>query len=190
MLGILKSDKSGKGDQGSAEKVNTEMLPARVIAVVNKNAIFGMYKGQREKERASCLGAVRYNIYSAGAALSLFSASERAAGRSGGEGEEGARRAREKTRLFILPGRRAGWRIGRSLNVYPLSLSHSRARTASPMPPLAGAAPRRHRHRRWLFKRGRCFTLFDFFEIYPRRFLAKSSSWRNLRPSNNARDSH
>ena len=121
----MKSDKSGKGDQGSAEKVNTEMLPARVIAVVNKNAIFGMYKGQREKERASCLGAVRYNIYSAGAALSLFSASERAAGRSGGEGEEGARRAREKTRLFILPGRRAGWRIGRSLNVYPLSLSLS-----------------------------------------------------------------
>lgn len=32
---------------------------------------------------------------------------------------------------------------------------------------------------------GCCFTLFDFFKIYPCRFLAKSLSGRNLRPGNN-----
>lgn len=32
---------------------------------------------------------------------------------------------------------------------------------------------------------GSCFTLFDFFKIYPYRFLAKSLSGRNLRSSNN-----
>lgn len=30
-----------------------------------------------------------------------------------------------------------------------------------------------------------CFTLFDFFKIYPCRFLAKSLSGRNLRSGNN-----
>ncbi|KYQ47532.1 hypothetical protein ALC60_13287 [Trachymyrmex zeteki] len=32
---------------------------------------------------------------------------------------------------------------------------------------------------------GSCFTLFDFFKIYPYRFLAKSLSGRNLRSGNN-----
>lgn len=34
-------------------------------------------------------------------------------------------------------------------------------------------------------RRGCCFTLFDFFKIYPCRFLAKSLSGRNLRSGNN-----
>lgn len=32
---------------------------------------------------------------------------------------------------------------------------------------------------------GSCFTLFDFFKIYPYRFLAKSLSGQNLRSGNN-----
>jgi len=35
---------------------------------------------------------------------------------------------------------------------------------------------------------GSCFTLFDFFKIYPYRFLAKSLSGRNLRLGNNTEE--
>ncbi|KYM86222.1 hypothetical protein ALC53_04189 [Atta colombica] len=35
---------------------------------------------------------------------------------------------------------------------------------------------------------GSCFTLFDFFKIYPYRFLAKSLSGRNLRSGNNTEE--
>jgi len=105
-------------------------------------------------------------------------------GRGGIAGENGCARLRWRSEGRWEEGKDRGEVVTPGWPVYVSGIRRASFLSSFLSPLARSPTPSRRQWRRWRW-RGSCFTLFDFFKIYPYRFLAKSLSGRNLRSGNN-----